>query len=419
MASLKTAIAGALALAVLAYACTAGAQTASPWQALGLSGTLRAGAFSHDFSFDRKAAAASASAWFTAQPPRLWGVKTFVDGRVETDDLRHGSQTSWDLREAYAERSFGNLDIKAGRQIIVWGRADKVNPTDIWSVRDTRRLTTDNEDQRLGALAVQADWRLQSTSLIAIWQPEWRAPVFPIPPLPAGLAAGTVTPRDPTGQAGFKLDHSGAGVDWSVSCARAIDKTPDLRQDTPTRLDLIYQRVEMYGADAAVPVGQYGIRGEIAYTRRRRRDDPGIFTKYDDLSLVAGVERTFGGEFNVNLQYLYRRNYGFQSAGDIPDPSMRALARQEDGLANQFARDMNGMSARLVDRFLNETLQIEVGGIAWMGGGGGTLGPKLSYAVTDRLQLIVGGQVYFGPKTGFFGAFHDASTAFVETRWGF
>jgi hypothetical protein len=68
---------------------------------------------------------------------------------------------------------------------------------------------------------------------------------------------------------------------------------------------------------------------------------------------------------------------------------------------------------------LNETLQAEISGIVWQGRGGGTLGTKLSYAVNDRLQFIVGSQIYFGPKTGFFGGFDRASNLYAEARWGF
>jgi hypothetical protein len=409
-----------VALAGMALAFSARADDVPPpWQALGLSGTLRGGVFSHDFSFDRDAGAASASTWFTAQPRGFWGVKAFLDGRVQAESLQHGSRISWELREGYVERSFGDVDVKFGRQIIVWGRADKVNPTDVWSVRDLTLLATDNEDQRLGATAVQANWRLGQVSLIGVWQPEWRTPIFPTPQLPAGLTAHNLGPNDPSGQFGLKIDHSGGGVDWSLSYAQVIDKTPDLRLGTPTNLDLIYQPIQMYGADAAVPIGQYGLRTEIAYNRRLRRDNPNTFTKYNDLFLVAGIERTFDGEFNVNVQYMYRRNERFQDPDDIADPLRRSLAQREAILANQFARSMSGVSVRIVDRFLNETLQAEISGIVWQGRGGGTLGIKLSYAVNDRLQFIVGSQIYFGPKTGFFGGFDRASNLYAEARWGF
>ena len=409
-----------VALAGMAVALSVRADDSQPsWQALGLSGTVRGSAFSHDFSVDRDAGAAAVSTWFTAAPRRFLGAKAFLDGWLQAESLRHGSRTSGDLREGYVERPLGDADVKAGRQIIVWGRADKINPTDVWSARDLTLLTTDNEDQRLGATAVQADRRLGEVRLIGIWQPEWRTPKFPIPQLPSGLAAHSLRPNNPSSQYGLKIDHSGHGVDWSVCYAHAIDKLPDLRLGTSADLEFIYQPMQMYGADAAVPVGQYGLRAEMAYTRRPRRDDSATFTKYSDLFLVAGIERTFGGEFNVNLQYLYHRNDGFQDPDGIADPVRRTLARREEVLVNQFARHMNGASVRIVDRFLNETLQAEINGIAWQGRGGGTLGAKLSYAMNDRLQLVVGSQVYFGPTSGFFGELHRASNLYAEARWGF
>ena len=42
-----------------------------------------------------------------------------------------------------------------------------------------------------------------------------------------------------------------------------------------------------------------------------------------------------------------------------------------------------------------------------------------SYAVNDRLQLIVGSRIYFGPTSGFFGAFDRPSNIYAEARWGF
>lgn len=416
----RTSALGAALLSWLALASAARAQDAgSPRDVLGLFGTLRGSYFSRDFDFDPKANPISASAWLMAEPMRVWGVKSYFDARVQDQDIGRKSKTSWELREGYVERALGVLDVKAGRQIIVWGRADKVNPTDVWSVRDLKLLTTDDEDQRLGAAAVQASWRVGHFSLIGVWQPEWRTPNFPVPTLPAGLQSRTVDPHDAAGQFGLKLDHSGEGADWSVSYARTIDKLPDLVVEAPGRLDFIYRPMEMFGADAAVPVGQYGLRGEIAYSRTLNRDVPGAAIKHDSLFLVAGIERTFGGELNFNLQYLYRHSLGFQDPNQVVDPVQQLLDRQEDVISGQLARDMHGVSVRVVDKFFNETLEGEIAGVAWFGKAEGALRPKLSYAVNDHLKLIVGGQLYFGPRDGFFGQFRDASTAFTELRWGF
>lgn len=414
----RTSIASAVTILITMASAAADTADDDPWQALGISGTLRGTAFSHDFSFDRGAATGAASAWFTAEPERLWGVRAYADGRAQLEHRPRGSRFAWDLREGYLERSVGDVDLKIGRRILVWGRADKINPTDVWSVRDLTLIATDDEDQRLGAVAAQAEWHLGPVSLIGVWQPEWRAPIFPFPPLPAGIAARTVGPSHAEAQFGFKIDHSGSGVDWSLSYARVIDKTPDLRLESSTILDFVYHPMEMLGADAAVPVGQYGLRGEVAYKRQLQRGIALSATKYDDLFLVAGVERTFDGEFNVNVQYLYQHNYGFHDPAAVTDPGMRLLTTQNDLATNQFARDMNGLSIHIIDQLLNETLSAELGGAVWFGRGGGTMQPKVSYAVSDRLQVIVGGQIFFGPENGFFGEFHESTAVFAEGRWG-
>ncbi len=416
----RTSALGAALLSGFAFAGTAGAQDAGALRdALGLSGTLRAAYFSRDFDFNPPANAASASAWITGRPKKVWGAASYFDARVQEQDIGQKSGASWELREGYVERAFGDLDLKAGRQIIVWGRADKINPTDVWSVRDLKLLTTDDEDQRLGAAAIQASWQIAHINLMGVWQPEWRTPNFPVPPLPAGLRSKTIDPHNATAQFGLKLDHSGEGADWSVSYARTIDKVPDLAIEAPGRLAFTYRPMEMFGGDAAVPVGRYGLRGEIAYSRTLHRDVPDVAIKHDNLFLVAGIERTFGGELNFNFQYLYRHSFGFQEPNQVVEPLRQLLDRQEDVISDQLARDMQGVSVRVVDKFFNETLEGEIAGVAWFGKAGSALRPKLSYAVSDHLKLIVGGQLYFGPKDGFFGQFRDASTAFTELRWGF
>ena len=413
----------ALAGVLLCWLILAGSARAqdpgSPADLLGLSGTLRGNYFSREFDIDPRANIVSTSAWVTARPNETWGIKSYFDARVQDQGIGPKSKTSLDLREGYVERALGDLDVKVGRQIIVWGRADKVNPTDVWSVRDVKLLTTDDEDQRLGAAAVQLSWRVGTFSLIGVWQPEWRAPIFPLPSLPAGLQSRSVDPTNAAGQYGVKLDHAGAGVDWSVSYARAIDKVPDLMLAIPARLDFVYRPMQLLGADAAVPVGQYGLRGEIAYSSTRDHDLPDAVIKHDTLFLVAGIERTFGGELNVNVQYLHRRSFAFHDPSLDFEAVHQALERQEDIISDQLARDMHGVSVRVVDKFFNETLEAELAGVAWFGKSRGTLRPKLSYAVNDRLKFIVGGQLYFGPKESIYGQFRDASTTFTELRWGF
>src|SRR3954466_2363132 len=216
---------------VLAFALTLGAGSVG-WSRevdglrdrLGISGTARASFYTKDASFVDAPGVQNDSLWVTAKPREIAEIKSYFDVRVQGQFVSGNSNVSVDLREGYVERTLGKFDVKVGRQIVVWGRADKINPTDSWSIRDYKLLVTDDDDQRVGVAATQVVWNIGAEQIIAIWQPEFRFPSLPVPPLPAGTSLSNLAPRHKTGQLGLKFDHSGAGVDWSVSYAHPINR---------------------------------------------------------------------------------------------------------------------------------------------------------------------------------------------------
>jgi hypothetical protein len=390
---------------------------------LGLSGSARIADFSKDKSFSGQTRYVVGSIWATATPQEIWGIKTYFDGRAQGQDLARSSGLSWELREGYAQMSFGRLDLRVGRQVTVWGRADKVNPTDAWSTRDLTLLAPGDDDQRLGVTSLQATWNMGAYRAIALWQPEWRYPGLPLPPLLQGLSVRKVAPADPARQFGIKLDHSGDGLDWSVSYVRAIDRTPDLAvlstQLPGLALGLTYRPVAVVGADAAVPIGQFGLRGEAAYTRTQDHDGTDPLTKNRNLFVVLGVERTFEGELNINAQYLYRRTFDFIPPSSRSNPISRLLAEQVDLASNQLATDMPGASLRINYKAWNETLESEVAAAVWFKKGDSAIYPKVTYAFTDHLKGIVGGELYHGPVESFFGRLSRTNAAYAEFQIGF
>jgi hypothetical protein len=390
---------------------------------MGLSGSVRADYFSKDKSFSGKTGYAVGSVWVRADPQEVAGIRTFFDARLQGQDLTRNSHLSSDVREAYAQITLGKLDLRAGRQITVWGRADKVNPTDSWSTRDYTLIVPDDEDQRLGVASLQATWNHGAYRVIGLWQPEWRTPVLPIPALPRGISLQHVAATDPGGQFGLKLDHSGEGVDWSVSYAHSISRTPDFaiasHDSLHTSIDLLYRHVEVIGADAAVPVGRYGLRAEIAYTKTGNHDGHDPFAQNDYLFAVFGVERTFVGELNVNAQYLYRRTLDLRDPDPNAAPDIRLLAHEERLLANQLTTHTHGASLRINYKVWNETLEMELAGAVWFKNGDSAIRPKVTYALTDRVKGVLGGEIYRGPSQSFFGRLNRVSTAFAELQYGF
>src|SRR5258708_17904923 len=140
----------------------------------GLSGSGRSAYFTKDKSSSGNTGYGIASIWATASPKELWGIKTYFDARIQDQNLSRNSHVSFDLREGYAQSTFGDIDVRAGRQITVWGRADKINPTDSWTTRDFRLLSPNDKHQRIARTSLQGTWNEGAYHLNGLWQPDWR-----------------------------------------------------------------------------------------------------------------------------------------------------------------------------------------------------------------------------------------------------
>ncbi len=180
---------------------------------------------------------------------------------------------------------------------------------------------------------------------------------------------------------------------------------------------LNYQAVSTLGADFAKNIGSYGVRGEAAYIRTQDEhgDDP--LTKNSYVSAVLGVDRTFFSDFGVNVQYVHRHAMDWKSAKSVSDPNLRRLAEQVQILALQSSAEFAGASLRLNYKMLHDTLMPELTLYGWFNNG--FFRPKITYAFSDQLQGIVGGEVYAGSDDSLFGRLRSTSSAFLEFRYLF
>ena len=70
-------------------------------------------------------------------------------------------------------------------------------------------------------------------------------------------------------------------------------------------------------------------------------------------------------------------------------------------------------------KWMHETLETEWAAVAYVGPRGVAMRPKVTYAATDRVTLLAGGEVFRGEDTSVFGLLRPNSTAFIAARWGF
>jgi len=389
---------------------------------LGPSVSLRSGVWNRDRNYSSDRGFVGSSIWLNLKPEPIEGVQAYMDAYVINNDLTRRLNSTVELREGYLERSFGQLDLRVGRQVLVWGRGDKVNPTDSWTTKDMKLLGTDDEDQRLGVFTVSGVLNFGDYRLMGVFQPEWRSPVYPIPPI-SGVVLEYLRPELPGQQFGIKLDRTGGVVDYSFSIANVIARTPNLSVlsagGAGTRIGLNFEKVQVFGADFAWNIGEFGFRGETAYTRSADSSglDPLKFNA--EIYSVLGVDRSLFENFNLNLQMLHKHVFNFQDVNSIQDPNLRLLAGQQNLIANQLGADRFGISLRPSYKLWNDTLEFEVAYLQWFYEVGGLIRPKVTDAVNDHLKVIAGLEKYFGLQDSFFGRLSELSTGFAEIRLSF
>lgn len=392
--------------------------------AVGLSGSLRTGVWTSDRQLDDKGPLAVSSLWLKAAPRLGADASLVVEGWVANEDLFRADATRGELREAYVQLSRGPLDLRIGKQIIAWGRADRINPTDTLTPRDYTRLFPEDDDLRFGTPAVKATYQLpRGLAMTGIALPVFAPTRIPIAPSPASVSVRERTPGAPVGQWALKLEQVGTRVDWSLSYFDGFDLIPDLGVDRllPGSLDLLlrHERVRVIGADAATTLGPYGLRVETAYTFTEDAHGRDPFVKNPFLFMVVGADRTFFGDVNVNLQYIVRVISAFARPGDQATGVLRDVAIQSAVIANQLDAVQHATALRVSGRWLNQTLETEMALVLSFTRLDYALRPKIVYALSDRWRLTLGADIFRGAQPSLFGRLRDNTGAYAEVRWSF
>ena len=190
-------------------------------------------------------------------------------------------RTGIELREAFLSYTKGNVDLRMGRQIIVWGVADALRLTDCVSPFDyTEFLAQDYDDIRIPVNALRARYTWKNLTLEAVCIPVSTFGIVPTDPrnpwalrptatsLPYTIDLESDKPakRLANMEFGGRLCLNLSGLDLSLSGLRTWNKMPAvatrLGDDAHSlRIDGQYRRMTMLGADCSLPVGRFVLRG--------------------------------------------------------------------------------------------------------------------------------------------------------------
>lgn len=410
--------------------CQATNQAAEPadtppklWSTLreqGLVGSLRLDYYRSSKNLDDQTDFLGGTTQLKMQPALNKSLDGKIEARLTNPDMGNGGETHSRLLEGYATVHSDNADLRLGRQIVVWGRADGINPTDNLTPHDYTVMLPFEEDQRFGTTALKLDWYLTAEHTLTFFTtPFFEPSKFPLPP---GMSFRENRPARTlaNSEAAIKLNKTGGDIDWSVSYFHGYSLLPEMHPlPSSPALELRYPEIDVIGADLARNFGRYGTRAEIAYiqTQDRRGQDPVAVNPY--LYAVAGVDRSFFDTLNVNLQLVGRWVQHYTDPTAVTDPVMRAAATANAINFGLQKRANYGMTTRISNKWFNDTLAAELLAFVNFDHTNAYLRPLVTYAFTDQIKASVGAEFYRGPDNSPFGQFKRNRGMFAEWRYSF
>ena len=192
---------------------------------------------------------------------------------------RERARPSFAVRRWSATYTKGLLTLDLGKQFIRWGKADILNPTDRFAPRDYVNVV---RNDFLAVTAARLTVGGQSNTLELVWSPRFtpsRTPllgqrwiIVPPPPVPVPLLVRDGGASIPGGQQfGARWNHIGKAAELSLSFYEGYNHLPLIdpglqsrRLELYSNIRRFYPKMRMAGADAAIPLRWFAVKGEAA-----------------------------------------------------------------------------------------------------------------------------------------------------------
>ncbi len=335
----------------------------------------------------------------------------------------------FNIREAYIDIYFSSLDLRIGKQQIIWGKADGVFITDIVSPKDLSEfLLRDFDEIRMGVTGIKGNYYIGNSTLEVVWLPVFTPTLFPesnsiwafkpnlpLPPVPVTIdhSREGITPSLENSEVFARYSMMTSLVDLEIMAASTWDDDPTphiQRQIDPNTGQLqgvtVYpehHRLTMAGGSFSTTVGPFVFRGEGGYYTGKYfiSTDPrvpeGVVQK-DYAHYLLGVDFSLWG-WKLSSQFIQQviLDYTDDLLWDEYDNMMTFLARGD---------------------YLNETLHLEFFTYVGLNNQDALLRPKITYDIADGVSILVGANIFTGTE-GMFGQFDNNDMAYFKLKYSF
>lgn len=313
-----------------------------------------------------------------------------------------------------------NIDLKVGRQIVVWGKSDSIRVTDVINPLDNRLPgLTDIEDLRLSTAMIKADyyfgnWAL-STMIIGesriFLEASPRGEFFPVeeifPAAPNPFFA-LKSPESSWTNTQFAFSANGVFSGWDLSfyAADVLDQKWHLNMKTKTR---VVSKVKMLGSALNIAKGSFLLKSEIAYLNGVKYNS--TQNEKDRVDLLVGFDYMGIKDTVISLEIANRHIFNYES-------QMYTTANTPPDYIN---RDELQTAFRATSSFANDTINLSI--LANMFGHsfeyGGFTRVWAEYSISDALNANIGIVDYIGGDRPFMNAIENNDRLFGDVTYSF
>jgi len=348
------------------------------------------------------------------------------------DDLSDKTRDGVCLEEAYVDLNFRQWDLRFGKQIFSWGKADGFNPMNTLGVIDYTDVL-DAGDEKLGIFAVNGKFYFGDFELQTVYLPIFTSSVLPHSggrwevemPYLVSISGSSFQPiygmivqkpmeKIENSQFAVKLSRNFSGLDISLAYFNGYNHIPEIitrigaidATDKTVQINILqqYYRHQVVSGDFSMLFGKYIFKGEggLHFPKKIPNDKP--YFQY-----VVGFDRTFSRVLGDNSLFVI-----LQWMHEIKSSQVEYSGRDFNHL---FQKDV---MCRLELDFLGNT-QVSLQGIYAIDYEEFYLKPKLSYNISDGLNLALSADLLDGNKrkNGIFSSYSNNSRVQIKIKYSF
>jgi len=360
------------------------------------------------------------------------------------------------LFEAYLDLHFPQLDLRLGKQIVRWGKTDEISPVDNLNPQDMREfIIRDLEGRKIPIWMAKVDlypsnnWTIEGIFIpffkdneVDFWGRDWALfnhtkEAIANSPLPLSaktllLQSNMIYHKPPrtlkNSEVGLRIVGTVSKYDFAFSYLYTWTDMPVLKSDlfqndfsifakgglnaylnqlnwgtiNDPNIHAYFHRVHIWGAELETTWGDFGIRGELAYSKSVKFMETNFnISRHNVLFYVLGADYLSATKLYLNLQFSQQVIFNYKHPIIF------------------FKHINNGLHGRISQEFLRGKLIPEFEFYYNLSDNSYYLNPAIKFHYIDNWIFKLGLNILEGERDTLFGNFDDCDQVYFYVEYDF